>query len=152
MDHVYWITEKLAGRCGPMVHPWNLEALYQAGFRAIVSLDDGVDARAIREKFAHLALYLPDVFLTTPELKERFLQAARIFVDFVTSQKVPVLVHCHAGKDRTGAMLACFLVSQGKSPQEAIADIRKKRLSAMTAPGYEEVVYQFSDTFGKANP
>jgi atypical dual specificity phosphatase len=38
-----------------------------------------------------------------------------------------VLVHCNAGIGRTGAILACFLVQQGWSAEEAVNRIRQQR-------------------------
>lgn len=145
MDHIYWVTEKLAGRCGPVECEWDLEELYKEGFRTIVSLDKNVDAEQIKKRgFDHVPLYLPDVFLSTPQLKTQFLEAANVFVSLAASSTDPVLVHCYAGKDRTGAMLACFLVSQGKTAAQAIAEVRSQNPRAMTAPGYEEIVYTFA--------
>lgn len=144
MYWVYWITDTLAGRCGPAAHPWNLKELYTAGFRAIISLDDTVNPEEIARRFDHFPLYLPDVALTTPHLKETFLRAAAQFIDIVSAYENPILVHCYAGNDRTGAMLACFLVSQGRSAEEAIAEVRKQNSHAMITPGYEEAVYLFA--------
>ena len=145
MDHCYWISEKLAGRCGPLEHQWDLDEMYKRGFRVIISLDDEIDADTIREKgFNHIPLYLPDKALTTPSLKQIFLKAAETFVDIVTSEKEPILVHCHAGNDRTGAMLACFLISQGMPADKAISEVRKLNASAMITPGYEDAVHQYA--------
>jgi protein-tyrosine phosphatase len=145
MDHCYWITEKLAGRCGPLKHQWNLDEMYTRGFRVIISLDDKIDADTITEKgFRHIPLYLPDKALTTPSLKQIFLKAAESFVDLVTSEKEPILVHCSAGNDRTGAMLAFFLISQGMPADKAISEMRKLNAFAMITPGYEDVVYQYA--------
>ncbi|MBU7044838.1 MAG: dual specificity protein phosphatase family protein [Theionarchaea archaeon] len=145
MDHCYWITEKLAGRCGPLKHQWDLDELYKKGFRVIISLDDKIDADTITEKgFTHIPLYVPDLALTTPSLKQLFLKAAETFVDIVASEKEPILVHCYAGNDRTGAMLACFLISQGMPADKAISEVRRLNPTAMVTPGYEDVVYQFA--------
>lgn len=149
MNHVYWITDDLAGRCGPIECQWDLNQLYRGGFRTIVSLDDKIDAQEITENgFEHFPLYLPDVALSTSQLKEKFLKAAHIFVDFVISAKKSVLVHCHAGNDRTGAMLACYLVSQGKTAEEAILKVRRLNKYAMTTPGYEDAVHLFAELKG----
>lgn len=144
MDRVFWITDRLAGRCGPAEQQWDLQKLHQAGFRAIISLDEKVDEKEIAEKFDHFPLYLPDVALSTVQLKEKFLKTANRFCDIVSSYNEPILVHCYAGNDRTGAMLACFLISQGKSAEEAIAEVKRQNANAMRTPGYEEVVYLFA--------
>lgn len=146
MKQVYWVTSKIAGRCGPIQDQWDLDQLYKAGFRVIVSLDDNVDPQKITEKgFTHFPLYLPDVALITPELTETFLRAANKFVDFVTSVEEPVLVHCYAGNDRTGAMLACYLVSQGSSAEEAISEVRKHNPCTTVTPAYKDAVYFFAE-------
>lgn len=145
MNHVYWVTDRLAGRCGPSEYEWDLDELYDKGFRAIVSLDDKINPGEIKKRgFIHVPLYVPDVVLSTSALKAQFLKAVDTFIEFVSSFKEPVLVHCHAGNDRTGAILACFLVSQGKKTEEAISEIRKLNPCAMTTPGYEDVVYLFA--------
>jgi protein-tyrosine phosphatase len=146
MNHVYWVTPTLAGRCGPVQCGWDLDQLYQAGIRVIVSLDDNVNPQEIEKRgFTHFQLYLPDIPLSTPALTETFLRAANKFIDFMVSNKEPVLVHCWAGNDRTGAMLACFLISQGKPSEEAIAIVRKQNPYAMITPGYEEAVHLFAE-------
>ena len=147
MDCVYWVTPHVAGRCGPMKRPWDLDQLYRAGFRTILSLDDKIDAHSITEKgFNHIPLYLPDVALTTSELKHIFLTAIPTFISIVTSADEPILVHCYSGNDRTGAMLACFLITRGTPPNQAISEIRKLNPTAMITPGYEDVVHLFAQS------
>ncbi|MBU7017048.1 MAG: dual specificity protein phosphatase family protein [Theionarchaea archaeon] len=145
MDHCYWVTEKLVGRCGPLKHQWDLDELYRKGIRVIISLDDKIDAETITEKgFTHIPLYVPDLALTTSSLKQIFLEAAETFVDLVTSEEEPILVHCYAGNDRTGAMLACFLISQGMPADKAIAEVRRLNPTALVTSGYEDVVRQYA--------
>ena len=56
----------------------------------------------------------------------------------------PVLVHCHAGKDRTGVMLASYLMRyEGLAPEDAISYLRVLRSNVMSAPGYEETARYF---------
>ncbi len=50
-----------------------------------------------------------------------------------------VLVHCSAGKDRTGLFLCYFVMQhEGLSSQDAISRVRKSRSIALSALGWEE--------------
>jgi len=53
-------------------------------------------------------------------------------------------VHCLAGQGRTGTMLACYLVSQGKSPGEAISEIRDLRPGSIETPAQDRAVHQYA--------
>jgi protein-tyrosine phosphatase len=57
-----------------------------------------------------------------------------------------VLVHCEAGKDRTGLALTAYLVRyHGLAIEEALARVRAVQPIAMTAPGYEAVARRFAE-------
>jgi len=150
MHHIYWILPKLlAGRPGPECAPWDLHELWQAGFRALVTLDRrGVDlALLCRLGFAHRWYEredLPDIVLRTFQEQLQFVAAiepALAFIHEQVSAGQPTLVHCWAGRDRTGATLACYLVRyHGLTADAAIAQVRATRPDAMAAPGYTDVV------------
>ena len=54
-----------------------------------------------------------------------------------------VLVHCQAGKDRTGMFLSCYLCAvEGLSPAAAIEEVRRVRPTALSAPGWESFTLQ----------
>lgn len=38
-----------------------------------------------------------------------------------------VLVHCYAGCGRTGTVLACYLISKGMGPEEALSQLNSRR-------------------------
>lgn len=144
MNEIYWIEEgKLAGRCGPELHPWNLDELYNAGFRSIVSLEvDGIDKEEIKEKgFDHKIIYVEDH--TSPTLNQiiEFNQ----YVGEKIREGKPVLVHCLGGIGRTGTMLASWLIWNGMNPERAIKIIRGKRPHPLTIePCQERTLYEFS--------
>jgi protein-tyrosine phosphatase len=61
------------------------------------------------------------------------------FVRDQVAQARGVLVHCSAGKDRTGLFLGYFLMHQvGLSPAEAIDAVRRVRSIAFSATGWDE--------------
>jgi hypothetical protein len=154
MNEIYWIVpDLLAGRPGPRLAPWDLKALWAGGFRVILSLNDEVDESAIAVAgFTHGKFYFPPVLLLTSIESQAFLRLMNQAIRFIHDQLAadcPTLVHCHAGKDRTGAVLAGYLIRyQGLSPDEAIRRVRQANPIAMTAPGYDRMPGLFSQRHG----
>jgi hypothetical protein len=146
MEHVYWvIEERLAGRPGPTRAPWNLEALHAGGIRAIVSLAADVDVPPLEEHgFAHYRAHLPPILLITEGLQKAFIHEVLPVWRFIHAQLEaghPTMVHCYAGNDRTGVVLAGYLVIyEGVPPEDAIKTLRARNPHAMEAGGYEGVV------------
>nr|HID12649.1 hypothetical protein [Anaerolineae bacterium] len=144
MKAVYWVIPGLlAGRPGPLEAPWDLEALYEAGFRTIVSLT-GVDGVAIQAAgFRHYRVPLPGYVAFLPPLRRWLARRMLPVVDFIAAEVAagrPTLVHCHAGKDRTGAVLAGYLIRhRGLSSDEAVCLVRQANPRAMTSPGFDRL-------------
>jgi protein-tyrosine phosphatase len=98
--------------------------------------ETGVETRLI-----HLPNSIP------PEPEERRIYARRLpeAVDHVVRRlernSGALLVHCHAGNDRTGGVLTGYLCRiRGWSPAQALARVREIHPEAITAPGYEEMI------------
>lgn len=154
MQHIYWvITNQLGGRCGPAAAAWDLFAWKEAGISGIVSLDNsGVFTGQIEAAgLAHLPIYYPMIELTSRALQRDFVQRLPIILTFVDehlSKGGKVVVHCYHGMDRTGAVLACYLVRQfGFTANEAIAAVRQFRPSALSAYGYAQAVHLFAERY-----
>ena len=66
------------------------------------------------------------------------LERAHAFVEEQMGRGRAVLVHCSSGKDRTGLVLAHYLMRRdGLEPHEAIAAVRRVRAIALSAAGWE---------------
>lgn len=158
MKSFYWvIADCLAGRPGPMREPWDLDELWDDGFRAIVSLSDEVDQEAIAAAgFHHGQFYYPAVLPVTPSLVDRFLELMDEATRFIRAQLAegrPTLVHCHAGKDRTGALLAGYLIRyRDLSVGEAVRRVQEANPRAMSAPGFERLPELFAARDGSEGP
>ncbi len=151
MKYVYWaIPGRLAGRPGPDEFPWDLAELRQAGFRAILSLHEGgIEPGEMRAQgFVHQLLILPCSVPPEKQDVEQYRLLLPKALDFISAQLAadsPTLVHCHAGKDRTGVVLATYLCRvQGEAPAEAIARLRAARRSLLSAEGYEALAYELA--------
>lgn len=146
MQHLFWVVPgEIAGRPGPDEEAWDLEALWQAGVRAILSVNDGrlCDAQAFERLGIAYACYpLSDWVPPQPGDAEVCLRALRKGDTFVQAQRGqgrPVLVHCSGGNDRTGLFLSYYLVRHAQlSPRQAIQRVRVLRPTALSAEGWEE--------------
>jgi len=145
VNAVYWVLPSLlAGRPGPGEVPWDLRRLWAAGFRTIVSLSH-VDGTPIRQVgFRHLATPLNGGLAFFPLLRRRLARQVLDVVDFIAAEVAagrPTLVHCRQGNDRTGAVLAGYLIRyQGLAPEMAVRRLRALNPSALRSPGFRRLV------------
>jgi|ETNmetMinimDraft_25_1059894.scaffolds.fasta_scaffold107220_1 hypothetical protein len=146
MDELFWIIKgQLAGRVGPNTEPWDLAALRAGGIGAIISVNNG--EHCVREDIeAHDIAYACIPFSSNapalPGDDDISMAAARQAYEFATAQIADgrgVLVHCSAGKDRTGLLLSYFVMQHaGLSPRDAIDRVRETRPIALSAEGWDE--------------
>jgi len=70
------------------------------------------------------------------------------FIDRVRDRGEGVLVHCYHGLDRTGAVLASYLVArEGHTPLQAVRAVRRVQPLAMSAEGYDAAVTVFAQLY-----
>jgi atypical dual specificity phosphatase len=137
-----WVIDgKLAG-CGLPVTEDEFEWLVDQGIRSIVTVRevglpsdwiDGVD-------IDYLHLTVED--FGAPTIEE--LDQAIGFIDQQISSGRPVVVHCAAGKGRTGAVLAAYLVKrQNLTAERAIEKLRSMRPGSVQSVSQETLVSMY---------
>lgn len=151
--YFYWILDgKLAGSPGPDAVEWDLNWLWDAGIRAILSLNEGgVDAKALKVKgFKHAFILVPD---NIPPQEEDCLEFEKRlpeqikFIDECLSNGLPTLVHCHAGMDRTGTIASSYLVlKRSYGAESALAHLRKCNPYAVSSEGFEALYFRLVKT------
>ena len=146
MDHIYWTIDRiLAGRPGPIMEPWDLDALKAGGITSIISLDSkGVNRDVIlKHGFSHKFFLLPDS--VPPEhtcglICTRKLPVISKYLHCQIQKGDVVLVHCFGGRDRTCFVLAYYLCCLAElHPEEGLSKIREYRADALSAEGWEEM-------------
>lgn len=109
---------------------------------ALVSLTESVLEEAEVSASGLEYLHLPVADMAAPAVED-----CRRFVDFVAERNergVAVLVHCVAGRGRTGTMLACFFVGEGCSPLESLERVRRLRPGSVETEAQEAVVFEYA--------
>jgi atypical dual specificity phosphatase len=149
----YWlIPEVLAGSPRPGARErslHDLETIEQdlawlrdQGIGALLSLtEDPLPFGAVADAM-EASLHLPIVDMTAPS-PPQFSQALA-FIDAQVAAGRAVAVHCLAGQGRTGSILAAYLIRAGRSPEEAIAELRTVCPHAVENPAQEEALTAFA--------
>jgi len=113
------------------------------GISTIVSLERVDEAcRAIleSENVRHLEAVVPDFGAPSVEQLDRIAD----FIAGEISEGRAVLVHCAAGKGRTGTVLAAYLMRTGMHFDEAVREVRRKRPGSIQSYEQEEVLRKYS--------
>lgn len=143
MKYVYWLKEgTIAGRCGPDLKSWSLEEISSSGFSAILSVNDGegVHETLIKElQMEYANIPMSNNIPPGEGDRELCLDHLPLAMQFISwnVNKGPVLVHCRSGKDRTGMVLAAYLVKfEGYNAKAAMDAVIAKNPIAFSAEGW----------------
>jgi atypical dual specificity phosphatase len=138
----------IEGRLAGMARPGRLRPLQEDlirlkahGVSAVVSLTESpLDANTVRG-FGLRYLHLPMPDYCAPTLPQ--IEAFLVFINACDGRGA-VAVHCFAGQGRTGTMLACALVDEGMTAEEAIRFVRARRRPSIDTAAQEQAVFEFA--------
>lgn len=145
MKHVFWLRkEKIAGRSGPNSDMWDLNELKDNGIASILSVNHG---DAVHESMlSNLGIAYANIPMSSNAPvrdgdREICLANLPGAMEFIRENIVngPVLVHCRSGKDRTGMVLAAYLIEiEGYDVKQAMEEVLAIRPIAFSAEGWME--------------
>ena len=145
MQHIFWLREgKIAGRSGPNTDIWDLDEIRAGGISAILSVNSG---EAVHETLLDkLGIGYANIPMSSNAPardgdREFCLQNIPRAMDFIRENLAngPVLIHCRAGKDRTGMVMAAYLIEfEGYDAKAAMDKVIEARPIAFTATGWKE--------------
>ncbi|MGL4448039.1 phosphatase domain-containing protein [Shewanella sp.] len=148
MQHLFWLVEgQIAGRSGPNKDPWDLAELKAAGIGAVLSVNGGEECdpdsfklHGLRYACMPFSRNVPpqegDVAICVKQLPR-----ALAFIEQCVAEALPVVIHCRSGKDRTGLMMAYYLMANGAAPLHAVSQVRSIRDIAFTAEGWDQFAF-----------
>ena len=130
---------------GGLLFPGDVEKLCQEGVRAVISLcaefDDPVD-RLRAAGIEHL--HLPTTDMTPPAPGD--VARAVAFIGERASRGERVYVHCASGVGRSATVAACWLVRQGRTPEDALAFLAQVRPAISLRSAQVRAVRSFAET------
>ena len=127
-----------------MSYPESADAftlLWKMGIRALINFTEEPLPAEILRKVGILTEHIPVVDFTAPTLNQ--VEQALTMIHFYLEINMPVAVHCIAGLGRTGTILACYLVREGMSADEAITTIRRWRPGSIETLDQETVIHDY---------
>ena len=139
-----WVLDnELAGSQGP-VNRQDLFFLYQQGVRAVIRMEERTIPADSGGYVDIVDLFVPVRDFTPPDQAQ-----IQRMIDFIDEQAVrndrPVVVSCYAGIGRTGTVLACYLVTRGFEPADAINEVRRLRPGSIQTPEQEAAVREYAE-------
>lgn len=138
-----WLIDgKVAACVNPSVGQQAAALLRRGGVRLLINLHEKPDPPDLLMELGARSLHLPvasNYAPTQPQLDEG-VAAIREAV----ARGQPVAVHCAAGLGRTGTMLAAYLISEGQTPEEAIASLRAVRPGSVETLEQEQALHEYA--------
>jgi atypical dual specificity phosphatase len=137
-----WIEKPLLAG---MARPAALEELVwlrEHGIQLLLSLSENPLRRDWVNEAGLFAMHVPVEDMHPPSQKQ--IDLCMSAIEKARSRSFGVGVHCGAGLGRTGAILACYLVTQNQTAQEAIANVRRLRPGSIETPEQEEAIVEFA--------
>jgi atypical dual specificity phosphatase len=137
-----WLIPGVLGGMAAPNRSQDMAELARQGVTALISLSEyaeSIGSAALRHGIRWLHIPVEDFEAPEPG---QIRDAVRL-IDEEVAKGGTVVVHCAAGLGRTGTILACYLVSRGETPEEAIRRVRAFRPGSVETLDQEKAVRDY---------
>lgn len=142
MDDLTWLVDDQVAACAYPSGP-TLGELARLGIGVVVNLHERPHDPAVLDRHRLSQVHLPVRDFTPPTPAQLAEGVAAIDQALAAAQRV--VIHCAAGLGRTGTLLACWLVSRGTAPDDAIARVRAARPGSVETAAQVAAVRAFAE-------
>jgi atypical dual specificity phosphatase len=144
MPHVFdWVLPEQLGACvNPYVSQSAVVELQSHGISMLVNLHERPDPDDILAQLQAQTVHLPVPDSHAPTQHQ--LDEGVAAIENALKEGQRVAVHCGAGLGRSGTLIAAYLVSQGSSPDDAMAQVRNARPGSIETLEQEAAVHEFA--------
>jgi atypical dual specificity phosphatase len=150
MERFYWLVPDVLAGCSrpggtgpePTTLDDDLDWLKLQGIGAVLSLTELPLAQGVLASCGLSGLHLAVPDLTPPTPPQ--LRQALAFIDWERAFGHGVVVHCLQGQGRTATVLGAYLIRQGLSATEAIAELRALCPGALSSASQERALEAFA--------
>lgn len=120
----------------------DFQFLTKSGIHLVVTLTESpLDVNHLESPIRIIHFPISDMGIPTPRAAAPICTVALERMH----QNQGVLFHCRGGAGRTGTMLACCLVSLGRTPQEAIQEVRRANPAYLQTAAQERFITHYAE-------
>ena len=137
-----WVDQPLLAASGSPYDPDELLWLRAQKIDIVLTLTENPLPRRWIDDAGLMTVHVP-ISDMDPPTDEQFDQCLAV-IQRAAESKMGVLVHCMAGRGRTGTILAAYLVTKGLAPGNAIREIRDLRPGSIETPEQESAIHDWA--------